>query len=299
MHRSPRLFSKRWPTRLPAASRIFKVYSGVLKNDDHLLNMRTSTDERLAHIGVPMGKQIVPVPELHAGDIGVVAKLRDTAHGRHSRSEELRPIVYDPVQFRTVYRIRDLGEDRGTTKIAWVTRFTRSWKRIRRCAFTATRRRTSSCWPELAAAHRSDRQPFKEAVQRRCRTASAEDCLIERRFGAVRKCRAVIRSRPAVTANSAIAGFAWNLSTAAPGFEFGNEIFGGAIPRNLFRLSKRASSRRPPGYLAGFPVVDFKVTVYDGSYHDVDSSEMAFKLAARKAFKAAMAHASRHCWSRS
>ena len=75
-------------------------------------------------------------------------------------------------------------------------------------------------------------------------------------------------------------------------FEFANEVFGGAIPRNFIpAVEKGIVEAAANGFLAGFPVVDFKVTVYDGSYHDVDSSEMAFKLAARKAFKAAMQQA--------
>jgi elongation factor G len=75
-------------------------------------------------------------------------------------------------------------------------------------------------------------------------------------------------------------------------FEFANEIFGGAIPKNFIpAVEKGIVETAANGYLAGYPMVDFKVTVYDGSYHDVDSSELAFKLAARKAFKAAMAQA--------
>src|SRR4029077_1391175 len=75
-------------------------------------------------------------------------------------------------------------------------------------------------------------------------------------------------------------------------FEFANEIFGGAIPRNFIpAVEKGIVEAAENGFLAGFPMVDFKVTVYDGSYHDVDSSELAFKLAARKAFKAAMQQA--------
>jgi elongation factor G len=75
-------------------------------------------------------------------------------------------------------------------------------------------------------------------------------------------------------------------------FEFANEIFGGSIPRQYIpAVEKGIVEAAANGFLAGFPVVDFKVTVYDGSYHDVDSSEMAFKLSARKAFKAAMQQA--------
>jgi elongation factor G len=72
-------------------------------------------------------------------------------------------------------------------------------------------------------------------------------------------------------------------------FEFANEVFGGAIPKNFIpAIEKGILETAERGYLAGFPVVDFKVVVYDGSYHDVDSSEMSFKLAARKAFRAGM-----------
>jgi elongation factor G len=73
------------------------------------------------------------------------------------------------------------------------------------------------------------------------------------------------------------------------GFEFVNDIFGGAIPKNYIpAVEKGIVETAAMGYLAGFPVVDFKVILYDGSYHDVDSSELSFKLAARKAFRAAM-----------
>jgi len=72
-------------------------------------------------------------------------------------------------------------------------------------------------------------------------------------------------------------------------FEFANEVFGGSIPKNFIpAIEKGILETASKGYLAGYPMVDFKVVVYDGSYHDVDSSEMSFKLAARKAFKAAM-----------
>ena len=73
------------------------------------------------------------------------------------------------------------------------------------------------------------------------------------------------------------------------GFEFANAVFGGAIPKNYIpAVEKGILETSERGFLAGYPMVDFKVTVYDGSYHDVDSSELAFKLAARKAFRAAM-----------
>ncbi|MFH1574152.1 MAG: elongation factor G, partial [Acidobacteriota bacterium] len=75
-------------------------------------------------------------------------------------------------------------------------------------------------------------------------------------------------------------------------FEFADEIFGGAIPRNFIpAVEKGIVEAAAKGFLAGYPVVDFKVTLYDGSYHSVDSSEMAFKVAGSMAFKKAMEEA--------
>jgi elongation factor G len=73
------------------------------------------------------------------------------------------------------------------------------------------------------------------------------------------------------------------------GFEYANEVFGGAIPRNFIpAIEKGIVETAVRGFLAGYPVVDFKVTVFDGSYHDVDSNEMSFKKAGRLAFRKAM-----------
>jgi len=75
-------------------------------------------------------------------------------------------------------------------------------------------------------------------------------------------------------------------------FEFVNDIFGGAIPKNYIpAVEKGIVEAAARGYLAGFPVVDFRVILYDGSYHDVDSNEMSFKTAGRIAFKKAMEQA--------
>ena len=82
----------------PFAGRVsyFKVMSGIIRNDAHLLNAFTSTDERLAHIGVMSGKTILPITELHAGDLGAVAKLKDTVTG-HTLHDKGHAIAYEPV----------------------------------------------------------------------------------------------------------------------------------------------------------------------------------------------------------
>ena len=83
------------------------------------------------------------------------------------------------------------------------------------------------------------------------------------------------------------------------GFEFVNEIDGGAIPKEFIKpIEKGMQEALEGGVLAGYPMVDVKVTLYDGGYHDVDSSEMAFKIAGSMAFKEAARKANRCCWSR-
>ena len=75
-------------------------------------------------------------------------------------------------------------------------------------------------------------------------------------------------------------------------FEFVNDIFGGAIPRNFISAAEKGiKDAAARGYLAGFPVVDFRVVLYDGSYHDVDSNDLSFQMAGRIAFRKAMEQA--------
>jgi len=81
-------------------------------------------------------------------------------------------------------------------------------------------------------------------------------------------------------------------------FEFVDEIFGGSIPRNFIpAVEKGIIESAHRGFLAGYPVVDFRVILYDGSYHSVDSSELAFKVAGSLAFKKAMEEANPCCSS--
>ncbi len=83
-------------------------------------------------------------------------------------------------------------------------------------------------------------------------------------------------------------------------FEFVDDIFGGAIPRNFIpAVEKGIQEVRRKGFLAGYPMVDFRVILYDGQYHDVDSSELAFKIAGALAYKEAMEQARRRCSNRS
>jgi elongation factor G len=266
----------------------FKVISGVLKNDGHLMNSRSGVDERLSHIGAIFGKTILPLTELHAGDIGAVAKLRDTLTG-DTLADKASMIEYPEVRlpepsiaYAIAAKTRN-DEDRMGNAIHKILEEDRSL-RFYRDAQTK----------EFLLAG-CGQQHIEIIVSRLKKRYGVEVALHAPKI----PYRETIRGRAEVqgrhkkqTGGHGQFGDCWiRMEPLARGgkFEFANEVFGGAIPKNFIpAIEKGIIETAERGFLAGFPVVDFKVIVYDGSYHDVDSSEMSFKLAARKAFRAGM-----------
>jgi elongation factor G len=275
----------------PFAGRIsfFKVISGVVKNDQHLIDVQKSTDERLAHVGDPLGKTLIPVNELHAGDIGAVAKLKDALTG-HTLADKSSLIEFAPVQlpepsiaFAVEAKSRQ-DEDRMGNAIARLLEEDLSLRFYR-----------DPQTKEFLVAG-AGQQHVEVVVSRMKKRYNVDVALKAPKI----PYRETIRGNADVqgrhkkqTGGHGQFGDCWiRMSPLARGgkFEFVNSVFGGSIPKNYIpAIEKGILEAAEKGYLAGYPVVDFKVDVYDGSYHDVDSSEMSFKLAARKAFKAAMA----------
>ncbi len=266
----------------------FKVYSGVLKNDANLTNVRTGGGERLSHIGVLMGKTIQPVTELRAGDIGAVAKLKETLTG-DTLGDKASPIEYPPVQLpepSIAYAIEAKSrqdEDRMGNAIQRILEEDQSLRFYR-----------DPQTKEFLLA--GSGQQHVEVIVSRLRKRYNVDVTLKSPKIPYRE---TIRGNADVqgrhkkqTGGHGQFGDCWIKMEPLPrggNFEFVNDIFGGSIPKNYIpAVEKGIVEAAAKGYLAGYPVVDFRVTVYDGSYHDVDSSELSFKLAARKAFKAAM-----------
>jgi elongation factor G len=266
----------------------FKVISGVLKNDAHLMNARSGVDERLAHIGAIFGKTIPPLTELHAGDIGAVAKLRDTLTGdtladKAAMIEYPEVLLPEPsIAYAIAAKTRN-DEDRMGNAIHKILEEDRSLRFYR-----------DPQTKEFLLAG-CGQQHIEIIVSRLKKRYGVEVALHAPKI----PYRETIRGKAEVqgrhkkqTGGHGQFGDCWiRLEPLARGgkFEFTNEVFGGAIPKNFIpAIEKGILETAERGYLAGFPVVDFRVVVYDGSYHDVDSSEMSFKLAARKAFRAGM-----------
>ncbi|HEX4136595.1 MAG TPA: elongation factor G [Bryobacteraceae bacterium] len=277
----------------PFAGRItyFKVLSGCIRNDANLQNNAHNTVERLAHIGVPFGKTIVPVNEIHAGDIGAVPKLRETLTG-DTLTDKPSPVAFAPVKlsepsiaFAVEAKSRN-DEDRMGNSLHKLLEEDLSLRFYR-----------DPQTKEFLIAG-TGQQHVEIAVSRLKKRYAVDVALKAPKI----PYRETIRGNADVqgrhkkqTGGHGQFGDCWIRMEPLPRggkFEFVNDIFGGSIPKNYIpAVEKGIIETAERGFLAGYPMVDFKVTVYDGSYHDVDSSELAFKLAARKAFRAAMATA--------
>jgi len=277
----------------PFAGRItyLKVFSGVVKNDANVQNLTRSSSERLAHLSVPQGKTLQPVTELHAGDIGAVAKLKDTLTG-DTLADKGFTATYPPVKlpepsiaFAIEAKSRNDEDRMGNA----VHRILEEDQSLRFYRDPQTREFL------LAGAG----QQHVEIVVSRLKKRYGVDVTLKAPKIPYRE---TIRGTADVqgrhkkqTGGHGQFGDCWiKMEPLARGakFEFVNDIFGGSIPKNFIpAVEKGILEAAEKGFLAGYPMEDFKVTLYDGSYHDVDSSELAFKLAARKAFKAAMQHA--------
>jgi elongation factor G len=277
----------------PFAGRIsyFKVVTGVVKNDANLQNLTRSAAERLSHISSPQGKTLQPVTELRAGDIGAVAKLKETLTGDTLADKGLN-IAYPPVKLpepSIAFAIQANSRNDEDRMGNAVHRILEEDQSLRFYRDPQTREFL------LAGA---GQQHVEVVVSRLKKRYGVEVTLKAPKIPyreTVRGTADVQGRHKKQTGGHGQFGDCWiKMAPLARGakFEFVNEIFGGSIPKNFIpAVEKGIVEAAEKGYLAGYPMVDFKVTVYDGSYHDVDSSELAFKLAARKAFKAAMEHA--------
>jgi elongation factor G len=277
----------------PFAGRVsyFKVMSGIVKNEANLTNFNRGSSERLSHIGVVQGKTQSAVAELHAGDIGAVAKLKDTLTG-DTLGDKPSPIVYPKVRLAEpaisfAIEPKSRGdEDKLSTAIHrmleedLLLRFSRDPQTKEFLLSGAGQQHVEVAVSKLKRRFNIDvslkapKIPYRETIRGK---AEAQGKHKKQTGGHGQYGDCWLKLEP--------------LARGA-GFEFVNDIFGGAIPRNFIpAVEKGIVEAAAKGYLAGFPVVDFRVSVFDGSYHDVDSSEMAFKLAGSKGFKKCMEQA--------
>ncbi|HWR34927.1 MAG TPA: elongation factor G [Clostridia bacterium] len=277
----------------PFSGRItfFKIYSGVLKNDATVQNFTRNITEKFAHLGTMQGKQPVPVNELHAGDIGAVAKLKETITG-DSLGDKGSPIEFPQIKFpepAITFAIEPKSrndEDKlgvGINKLMEedpMLRFFRDQQTKEFLIAGTGQQHIEVVVSKLKRRYHTEvilkapKVPYRETIRG---TADVQGRHKKQSGGHGQFGDCKIKMEPLPRGGK---------------FEFVNDIFGGAIPKNFIpAVEKGIVEAAARGYLAGFPVVDFRVILYDGSYHDVDSNEMSFKTAGRIAFKKAMEQA--------
>jgi elongation factor G len=277
----------------PFAGRItmFRVVSGALKSDSTIHNKTRDVAERLGHLELLQGKTQTPVPEIKAGDLGAVAKLKDTLTN-DTLGDRADAVTFPPLKFpEAVLSYAIEPKSRGDED-----KISTSMHRLEE---------------EDPSIHYSRDPQTKELLlsgqgQLHIEVTVAK---LKRRFGVdVNLKPPRIPYRETIKASTEAHG-RHKKQTGGHGqfgdckikveplargadFEFVDDIFGGSIPRQFVpAVEKGIQDARTRGYLAGYPMVDFRVTVFDGSYHDVDSNELSFKLAGSLAFKDAMTRA--------
>ncbi len=277
----------------PFAGRIsfFKVVSGTVKTDATVQNYTRNEPERLTHLSIMQGRKPVEVQELHSGDLGAVAKLRVTLSGDTlgDKGQEmfLEPTALpEPAMTYAIEPKSRADEDKLAPALHklmeedLMLRFFRDPQTNEFLVAGAGQAHIEALVSKLKRRYHTEvtlqapKVPYQETIRAR---AEAQGRHKKQTGGHGQYGDCKIRIEPLPTGS---------------GFQFVNDIFGGAIPRQFIpAVEKGIQESAVRGYLAGYPVVDFRVTLLDGSYHDVDSSEMAFKMAGRIAFRKCMEQA--------
>jgi len=264
---------------------LFRVYSGVLKSDSHIWNVTRNQDERVGQLFVIKGKNQEPVSQITAGDIGAVAKLQYTETGDTLCLKE-NQVIIPPIDFpqpKLSMAVVPKGKGDEEKIGSGLARLREEDPSIKVEKDTTTHELILSGLGDLhlevitsklqkkfgvEVELKTPKVPYKETIKG---TVKVEGKHKKQSGGRGQYGHVWLELEPLPTGN---------------GFEFVDKIFGGAVPKQYIpAVEKGLRETMEEGILAGYPVVDIRATLYDGSYHSVDSSEMAFKIAASMALK--------------
>ncbi len=267
---------------------LFRVYRGTLASDSQAFNVSRGQKERIGQLGQPLGKELRPCPELGAGDIGAVAKLKETRAGDVlcAGSEVIgfepldlpKPVMafaYEPKskgdEEKAAAAVRRLTEEDPTLDVhrdaQTGEQIIAGLTQIHVEVIVARMKRRFGVEIEL----HPPRVPYQESIRQ---SASAHARYKKQSGGRGQFADCQIEIEP---------------SDNGAGLEFVNKIKGAAIPGSFIpAVEKGVEEAMAHGTVAGYPVNGVRVRLTDGKHHDVDSSEMAFKIAGAMAFKEAM-----------
>lgn len=267
-----------------------RVCRGTLKTGMTVLNPNTGVQERINAVYLVQGKKQEAVSELNAGDIGAVSKLANTGTGDTLCAEDA-PVKFDPILFpKPVLSMAVYAAARGTEDkvFAGLNRIAEEDR-----SFIVTKNHDTG---ETLAGGQGE--VHLDVVRKK----------LKAKFGADAEFRTPAVAYKETIRATSIAEGKYKKQTGGHGqyghckmrfeptekdFEFAEEVVGGAVPKQYIpAVEKGIIECLPHGVLAGYPVIRLKAVLYDGSYHDVDSSEAAFKAAAEIAFREGVKNAS-------
>lgn len=271
---------------------LFRVYSGTVKSDSSVYNPNKDCSERLGQILLPEGKKQKAVSEAVAGDIVAVAKLKETTTG-DTLCDANKPIVYEcPMSLKPVISFALEPKSKGDEEkiFSGLSKLTEEDPALQLQRDLETKEMIISGMGQVhveVAVEKLKRKfgvdvilkepkvPYREAIKKTVEQAYRHK---KQSGGKGQFADVSIKVKPLERGS---------------GYEFVDKIVGGVIPRQFIpAVDKGILETLGKGPLAGFPVQDVQVTLFDGSHHSVDSSEMAFKIAGSMAFKKAIEAAS-------
>ena len=265
---------------------LIKVCSGVLKSDSVIYNANKETEEKLSRLYILRGKEQIEVKELYAGDIGAIGKLSDTQTG-DTLSTKANPIIYDPIKVSVPYTyVRYEAKNKGDDdKISQA--LSKIMEEDKTLAIVNDKENRQTLLYGIGD------QQLEVTVSKILNRYKAEMVISKPKIAYRETIKKQVQVQGRHKKQSGGAGqFGDVIMIFEPSgdldkpYVFEEKIFGGSVPKNFFpAIEKGIQESVLAGPLAGYPVVGIKATLIDGSYHPVDSNEMAFKLAARKAFK--------------
>lgn len=270
---------------------IFRVFSGVLKADSTVYNSTRKTKEKLGNIFYLIGKKHVPVQKAGPGEIAAVAKLRETKTG-DTLADVGNPVLFDPVKFSDPmisYAIAPKGKGDEEKVSAGLQKMLDEDPALKFHRDTETKEMILSGMGQVHLEVTLQKLKRKFGVEVLMKTPKIP-------YRETIKTSAKVQGKyKKQSGGKGQYGDCWieiNPLSRDENFEFVNKIVGGVIPRQYIpAIEKGIVEALQGGIVAGYPMVNLRATVYDGSYHAVDSSEMAFKIAGSMALKKAVQNA--------
>jgi elongation factor G len=263
----------------------FRVYSGVISSNSQVWNANKNSMERIGQLFTMLGKNQQPVPQVAAGDIGIVAKLSLTITGDTLCARE-HPVIFTGIEFPKANFSMSIQPQTKTDLDKMSTVLPRICEED---PSLQTRREVDTNEFIISGVGDSHLEIIREKIRRKFGVEVKLDLpKIPYKETITTSTKAEYKHKKQTGGHGQYGHVFLELEPLprGGGFEFAKKIFGGAIPQNYIpSVEKGVNEAKQEGGLAGYPVVDVKVTLYDGSFHAVDSSDIAFKIAAAQALK--------------